>query len=170
MARPKTTTDTPAEARKLPQVTVLERRLQNPFGEGSPTVRLREPGWALHIFDTSRPGRFHYAKREKGWEPVRAEELDGAAEDLGFDVVDGKVVRGERGKEVLMKMPQHMYDRIAMRKAEVTSARNSPARLKQDVLEQTAATYSDQAADYLNRNVTITDSRAPVPLEGDDSE
>jgi hypothetical protein len=160
----------PATPRTLPQVTVLERRLQNPFGSGSPEVRLKDPGWALHIFDTSRPGRFHYAQREKGWEPVLAHELDGAAEDLGFDVVDGKVVRGERGKDVLMKMPQRMYDRIAQRKAELTTARNAPAKLKADVVEQTAATYSDQAADYLNRNVTIRDARGPVPLEGPETE
>ena len=160
-----------AEAPKVthvPRVTILERRLQNPFGDGSPTVRLKEPGWALHIFDTSRPGRFHYAKREKGWEPVRPDELDGAPEDQGFDVLDGKVVRGERGKEVLMKMPQRMYDAIALRKAEVTNAQNSPRQLKADVMERTAAQYSDQAADYLNRNVTIKDTREPVPLDESD--
>jgi hypothetical protein len=149
----------------VPRVTVLERRLQNPFGDGSPTIRLKQPGWALHIFDTSRPGRFHYAKREKGWEPVLPEDLDGAPEDLGFDILDGKVVRGERGKEVLMKMPQRMYDAIALRKAEVTNARNSPRQLKSDVMERTAAQYSDQAASYLDRNVTITDTREPVPLD-----
>jgi hypothetical protein len=144
---------------------IFQRRLENPFGDGSPTVRLKEAGWALHIFDTSRPGRFHYARREKGWEPVAPEELDGSANDYGFDVLDGKVVRGERGKEILMKMPQRMYDLIAQRKAEVTNARNSPARLKAEVMEQTAAQYSDQAASYLDRNVTIKDTRAPVPLE-----
>jgi hypothetical protein len=155
----------PPKVRHVPRVTVLERRLQNPFGDGSPTIKLKEPGWALHIFDTSRPGRYHYAQREKGWEPVLPDDLDGSAEDLGFDVVNDRVVRGERGKEVLMKMPQVMYDKIAMRKAEVTSARNAPARLKADVIEQTAAQYSDQAADYLHRNVTIKDTREPVPIE-----
>ena len=93
------------------------------------------------------------------------EDLDGAPEDLGFDILDGKVVRGERGKEVLMKMPQRMYDAIALRKAEVTNARNSPRQLKSDVMERTAAQYSDQAASYLDRNVTITDTREPVPLD-----
>lgn len=153
------------KVKHVPKVTVLERRLQNPFGDGSQAIKLKEPGWALHIFDTSRPGRFHYAKREKGWEPVLPEDLDGTAEDLGFDIVDGRVVRGERGKEVLMKMPQDMYDKIALRKAEVTTQSNSPRQLKRDIMEQTAATYSDQAADYLNRNVTIKDTREPVPLE-----
>jgi hypothetical protein len=156
--------DTP-KVKHVPRVTILERRLQNPFGEGSTPIRLKEPGWALHIFDTSRPGRFHYAKREKGWEPVTPEDLEGSPEDQGFDILDGKVVRGERGKEVLMKMPQSMYDRIAMRKAEVTNQRNSPARLKSEVMEQTAAQYSDQAASYIDRNVTIKDTRAPVPLD-----
>ena len=40
-----------------------------------------------------------------------------------------------------------------------------PRRLKADVMEQTAAAYSDQAASYLDQNVSIKESRSPIPLE-----
>lgn len=163
--QPTPSTSEAPKPRRVPQVSILERRLQNPFGDGSPTIKLKEPGWALHIFDTSRAGRFHIAQREKGWVPVLPEDLDGPAEDYGFDIAEGRVVRGERGKEILMKMPQRMYDQIAQRKAELTAHSNTPRQLKRAAIEQTAAQYSDQAADYLHRNVTITETQEPVPLD-----
>lgn len=161
----KTHEATPRTAR-LPRVSVLERRLQNPFGDGSPKVELRDPGWVVHIINTlARPGRYHDVVRNKGWVPVEPADLEGQAEDYGFDVRENRVVRGERGTEVLMKMPAEDYAKIQMAKDAHNKAKTSPARLKRDVVEQTAAQHGDEAGDYLYRNVTITDTRAPVPLE-----
>jgi len=150
----------------LPRVSVLERRLQNPFGDSSVPIRLKEPGWTVHVINTTiRPGRYHDVVRNKGWVPVAPEDLDGDADEYGFDVKDGRVVRGERGSEVLMKMPEADYRAIQQAKDDHNRAMTNPKRMKRDVLEQAAGQYSDQAASYLDQNVSITSSRAPVPLE-----
>lgn len=170
----KKTTDTPVAApdppapKFVPAIeSVRERRLQNPFGEGSPAVRLKDPGWTVHVINTAlRTGRYHDVRHNKGWDPVRPEDLAGTPQELGFEVLDGKVVRGERGQEVLMKMPTKDYQAIQMAKDAKNRALTTPRRLKADVIEQTAAAYSDQAASYLDQNVSITESRSPVPLEG----
>jgi hypothetical protein len=96
---------------------------------------------------------------------VEPHEIDGTAEDFGFDVREGRVVRGERGHEVLMKMPAADYRAIQMAKDAHNKAANSGARLKSAVVEQTAATHGDQAASLVNRSITIQETRAPEPLE-----
>lgn len=161
--KPKNGTEVP---RKLPRVSVLERRLQNPFGDGSPEIRLKEPGWVVHIVNGGlRPGRYHDVTRNKGWVPVDPSELDGEAEDFGFDVKDGRIVRGERGQEVLMKMPASEYSQIQMAKDRHNRLANSGARLKSAIVDQTAATHGDEAGSYVNRNITIKEERAPIPLD-----
>lgn len=162
-----TVTPEPAAPKFVPAIeAVIERRLQNPFGEGSPAVRLKDPGWTVHVINTAlRTGRYHDVAFNKGWDPVRPEDLDGSPQELGFEVLDGKVVRGERGQEVLMKMPTKAYQAIQQAKDAKNRALVTPRRLKADVIEQTAAAYSDQAAGYLDQNVTIKESRGPVPLE-----
>ena len=124
------TADAPTTA--PPNISVLERRLQNPFGDGSPAIRLKEPGWTLHVINANlRPGRYHDVTRNKGWVPVEATEIDGDPLDFGFDVKDGRVVRGERGQEVLVKMPTAWAQKIAMTTASTTggsSARRPSSR------------------------------------------
>ena len=152
---------------KVPDAAVFDRRIfGNPFGEGSVSVRLKEPGWTVRVINTQlKPGRYHDIVRNKLWVPVLPEDLEGQAEDYGFDLKDGRVVRGERGVEVLVKMPTATFHAIQMRKDELNRAQTHPRKLKQDVMAQTAAVHGDQAASYLDQNVTITDQRAPVPLE-----
>jgi hypothetical protein len=160
--------DAPVEAkpRKLPRISVLERRLQNPFGDGSPQIRLKEPGWEVHVVNGAlRPGRYHDVTRNKGWVPVEPDEIDGEAEDFGFDVKEGRVVRGERGQEVLMKMPAADYKAIQQAKDAHNKAANTGARLKAGIVSATGATHGDQAADLVNRSITIREERAPVPLD-----
>jgi hypothetical protein len=160
----------PKKATSAPPVSVLERRLQNPFGDGSPAVTLKEPGWVVHVINTQlKPGRYHDVVRNKGWVPVEPNDLDGAAEDYGFDVREGRIVRGERGVEVLMKMPEGEFKQIQMAKDRHNRRLVSPRTMKAAVVESAAGQYSDQAADYLNQNVTIKSERSPVPLDDVDT-
>src|SRR3990167_1642562 len=103
MPRPK---KVPTDAPKIPKISVLQKRLAQPFGEGPPPIELKEAGWTVHVINTRlRPGRYHDVTRNKGWVPVAPEDVDGNVEDFGFDVRDGRVVRGDRGEEVVVKMP-----------------------------------------------------------------
>ncbi len=56
--------------KKRPRVSVLERRLQNPFGEPSAPVRLKDPTLHPRWFNaSSRPDNIWRAK-ELGLEPM----------------------------------------------------------------------------------------------------
>ena len=153
----------------LPKIrAIIERRLQNPFGDGSPKIELNDPGMTTHVVNTAlRPGRFHDVTRNKGWEPVAPEDLAGNPEDYGFDVKEGRVVRGERGQEVLMKMPTDDVKAIAEAKDRKNREAASPRRLKAETVSRIGTEHGDQAAEYIDRMTTIKDTRAPVPLEDD---
>lgn len=98
---------------RKPRVSVLERRLQNPFGEPSAPVRLKTPGLIARWFNSAiRPDAFWRA-RELGWEGVTPDMIVDL-QQIGFYTksMDGYVARGERGQEVLMYMPEDDYKQI----------------------------------------------------------
>ena len=164
----KKTNATTAEVPVLPSISVLERRLQNPFGDGSPAVRLKQPGWTLHVVNGAlRPGRYHDVTRNKGWVPVEATEVDGDPMDFGFDVKEGRVVRGERGQEVLVKMPTRDYQEIMQAKDAHNKRLVGGRAVKSAAVERTAKEHGDEAADLIDRSITFSASRAPVPLDGE---
>ena len=102
-----------------PRVSVLERRLQNPFGEPSAPVRLKEAGLFARWFNSAiRPDAFWRAK-ELGWEGVTPDMVVDLNQ-IGFHTVsaDGFVARGERAQEVLMYMPESDYRKIQAAKTE----------------------------------------------------
>ena len=155
----------------LPSISVLERRLQNPFGDGSPAVRLKQPGWTLHVVNAGlRTGRYHDVTRNKGWVPVEIGEIDGDPLDFGFDVKDGRIVRGERGQEVLVKMPTRDAQAIAMSKDAHNKRQIGGKAVKQAAVDKAAKEFGDQAADLIDSTIEFTASRSPVPLEGSDGE
>lgn len=173
---PKTKTATapavaPVVVKTPPNIDVLERRLQNPFGEGSTPIRLKEPGWTLHVINSSlRPGRYHDVTRNKGWVPVEAKEIDGDPLDFGFDVRDGRVVRGERGQEVLVKMPTEWAEQIAARKDELNKRHTGRKAVRQAAIDAAAKEHGDEAADLIDRTIEFKAERAPVPLEPGDEQ
>jgi len=171
MAKKTTDTATAEKTPRLKRISVLERRLQNPFGEGSPPIRLKEAGWTLHVVNGAlRPGRFHDVVRNKGWVPVTPEEIEGDALDFGFDVKDGRVVRGERGQEVLVKMPTADYTLIAKAKDDHNRAQLAARTVKRDMAQKVADTFGGEAGDFAHDNITVTATRSPIPLEGADEQ
>jgi len=153
-----------------PKVSVLERRLENPFGAPSVDIQLKEGQWALRVINANvRSGRIYEVIHHKGWEFVLTDELPMKPEELGFRNLDGHVVRGEKGEEVLVKMPKKMFDDIQQAKAE----HNIKGLGKKQTLESAAQMAAaqglgDQAAETIYRsNMQINDSRVSVDLEGD---
>lgn len=161
-----------AKEKKAPKVSVLERRLENPFG--SPSVEINLKGgqkWALRIINVNvRSGRVYEVIHHKGWEFVTPDELEQKPDEIGFRVMDNRVVRGEKGEEVLVKMPQSAYDQILAAK----TRQNLKGISKKATLETAAnmaannPAMGDQAAETIYRsNMTIEDSRVSVDLEGE---
>lgn len=153
-----------------PKVSVLERRLADPLGLPSVDIQLKEGKWALRIVNaSSRTGRIHTVIHSLGWEFVTPEELQGRPDELGFRAMDGRVVRGERGEEVLVKMPLDMFHKIQRAKAD----KNIKSLGKKQTLEQAAQMAAtngmgDQAAETIyNSNMSIEDARGGIDLEGE---
>ncbi len=147
--------ETPARPATTHRVSVLERRLQNPFGEPSQTVRFKRPGLIGRWFnDAARPGQVHRGK-ELGWHPVTpdmVEDLDAiGAHDIN---VAGQIVRGERGQEVLMWMPEADYREIQMAKTrENRRLMGDPVRQKHEVVQAASRQLGDEGADFLDRTI-----------------
>ena len=160
----------PRAKKELPKVSVIDRRLANPFGLPSEAVRLKEGQWATRWFAESvRTGRVHQGQ-QMGWECVTPDDLAGAASDIGAQVVDLRVVRGDASsREVLMKMPQADFDRIAKAKALKNLADMGSSKKSSDKAANLAAKqFGEEAAETIHRsNMEITDSRESYDLEDD---
>ena len=159
----------PPKKKELPKVSVLERRLAHPFGAPSVPITLKDgKDWAVRIVnDGVRIGRVHQAI-QMGWTYVQAEEMDGRPADFGFRVMDDRLVRGEHGQEVLVKMPQADFDLIQKAKAKKNLDGLGGKRARTDAAEATAAKFGDEAAETVYRSeMTVTDSRVSVDLEGE---
>ena len=157
----------PLKAKTIPAVSVVDRRLQHPFGAPSVAIELKTPGlWAIRVANRNvRAGRLHDMTHNKGWVYVVPEELDGLPEEYGFQVKDGRLVRGEHGEEVLMKMPQKDFDQIQAAKAELNLKNLGGKATKEAVQQETALKYGDQAASVIGNTMTVVDGRERSELE-----
>lgn len=142
---------------KAPRVSVLERRIQNPFGEPSQEIRFKgtdRPIEGRWFNEASRPGQIHRAK-ELGWLPVTADMIQDL-DSLGFHTVNAaqQISRGPRGEEVLMWMPKDDYQRIQFAKARKNlEDMKDFDKEKHRMLNAAAAKFGGSAADYLNKHV-----------------
>jgi hypothetical protein len=160
-----------AKAKKeLPKVSVIDRRLANPFGLPSQAIYLKEGQWALRWFAESvRTGRIYQAQ-QLGWDFVLPEELRGTPSDAGAIIVDGRVVRGDAGnREILMKMAAEDFAKIQKAKADKNLRDlGSVAKLKESAANKASTELGDQAANAIyNTNIEITSERVAYDLEDD---
>lgn len=134
---------------KNAKAAIWERRLVNPGQEASAPIELREKGWTLRWINTTMPGRFHQAVNQQGYEAVRQEELQESISLHGFtDMGDGLVRRGDKGIEVLMKIPSGIFKRIQDRKAEIV--RLGLKKSKQALAESAAKRFGANAGDFVS--------------------
>lgn len=147
--------------KQLPKVSVLDRRLANPFGAPSVPITLKTPGdWTVRIVHSNvRAGRLHDMTTNKGWVYVEPSELDGSPMDLGFRVVDNRIVRGEHGEEVLMKISQADFDAIQDAKANMNLKALGSKQTVERAAQATATEYGSEAGDKVFANISVQDSR-----------
>lgn len=151
----------PGPKPKLPKVTVLDRRLRNPFGAPSQAITLKEGGpWEIRWVDAElRPGRLHDMTRNKGWIYITPEELDGTPDEYGLTAKEGRLVRGEHGREVLMKMPKAEYDQIQLAKARFNLKGLGGKATREAVAQETAKKFGDEAGETVLDRIEISDQR-----------
>ncbi len=168
--KPKTESEPAAPRVRVRSVAVVNR-LAHPLGSPSIVIPMKNPDLEIRVVDSLlRAGRIH-EMTAKGWEIVEPSDIKGKPEDFGFSVQDGRVVRGERGRDVLMKMHKEDYKSIQLAKSRENLKGIGKAKAKDAVLNDVARVVGDrgdEAATFLNRTLTVTDSRKPEPGLEDD--
>lgn len=159
---------------KKREITVVERRLQSGsiFAASSQPIPLKEPQkWSIRVVDaTISPNRVWEMQANKGWVYLTPEDLAVEPHEVGFRVQDGRVVRGQHGTEVLMKMLKRDYVEVQLAKdAENRKNTFGSKAVRDSVLGAVAQEPGgDQGAAFLERHlqgITVTDSREVVSLE-----
>jgi hypothetical protein len=146
----------------FPGIEIVERRLENPDMPGSLPIRLKdEPTeaqdphskkrrWYLRWINASIPSRFHTVTQGRGYVPVLWDELV-SRDDIAdrFEGAGAQVRRGDRGQEVLVKMPYPLYLAVKRREREKALERlRSGKKVKDDVAQATATEYGDEAGAF----------------------
>lgn len=163
----------PRPPKEKKPISIVDRRLASGavFSASSRPIPLKEPElWTLRIVNTGiSDQRLWEIQADKGWVYASPEDLAIDPAEIGFRVLDGRVVRGTQGAEVLMKMATADYTRI--QKAKDAANKQSTfgsKQLKKDVLARAGAEVGAEGADFLAKNInriSVTDSREAVSLE-----
>lgn len=150
----------------------LERRLApgaNPHATSQKVIPLREPHrWQLYIAnDYADEQQLYRMVHEYGWLPLEVGDLSVPPEQIGYRISEsGHVVRGPQGREVIFKMDKRDYALLMQRKTERNNAGiGSQAKTRAQMAESAAATFGDEAGEYVHKHVTghITDTRESRP-------
>ena len=135
--------------RQLPKVSVIDRRLANPFGQGTVPITLKTPGeWEIRVvYSKLRSGHLYNMVHQKGWVFVSPEEIDGSPEEYGLTAKDGRLVRGDHGEEVLMKMPYEDFKRIQKAKDAANLKGIGQKAMAEYAAQKTAQAHGSEAGD-----------------------
>lgn len=153
----------------FPGIKVVERRLTHPDLPGSVPIRLRdEPTyvqdpqgvrriWYLRWINAAEAGRFSLVTDTMGYVPVRVEELQNPEAVMGLsESKDGLVRRGDRGQEVLVKMPLKLYTAIKQRQQDARQRRARNAKLvKEDLANIAGRQLGSQAGDMVHDEFSV---------------
>lgn len=150
-------------------VKVIERRLENPDPVGSLPIRLKdEPShsedplghkrtWYLRWINGEIDGRWAQIVDGMGYVAVTVDELQNPQAIAGLaKSEDGLVRKGDRGKEILVKMPLELYHAIKRAQQERRERRARNARLvKQDLADSAGRTLGDEAGETIDKSFTV---------------
>ena len=127
---------------------IWERRLVNPGQVSAEPIALKDQSQETRWINTAVAGRFHQAVSQLGYTPVRKEELEHDVSLLGFtDMGDGLVRRGEKGQEVLMRIPKRVFAQIQKRKADLVI--QGLKKTRQRMAEEASKRYGANAGDFV---------------------
>ena len=163
------------DAPKKRNVSIVERRLKSGsiFSASSKPIPLVDPDrWTVRVVNSQiSEARVWEMQADKRWVYATPEDIAIPVTELGFREQDGRVVRGQHGYEVLMKMERDDYAAIAKAKDDANRKMTFGAKAVKDTIIAAAGAEEGigaQGAEFLARNinnVTVTDSREAVSLE-----
>lgn len=165
-------------------IKVLERRLDHPDLPGSLPIRLNdEPEyiqdpegkrrkWYLRWINGGEAGRFSQVTDAMGYVPVYRDELQNQDSVLGLaESKDGIVKRGDKGQEVLVKMPLELYNAIKSRQQQARTRRSRNAKLmKEDLANAAGRSLNSEAGDFVHDDMSLEVKRGRRTTLGDELE
>ena len=146
---------------KIDRISVINRRLANPFGQPSREIPLKgeKRGWVVRTFvaDKEHPNRHYDAVHVFGYVPLTKKDLSVSPESIGYTVSpEGYIVRGGHGEELLCAIPQTDFEAIQKAKSDKNLKSLQIGRMKEDVAQATAKEYGSEAGEHVFRNMTAT--------------
>lgn len=174
--------------RGRPRITVTERgsqttidalaadprykaRFENPFGEPSAPIALKDRGRECRWFNAVIATDHVWRAKRKGWDQVRPDDVVDLDQIGGYNVSpDGYITRGERGQEVLMSMPKDVRAAIQAAKTQANIRHmGNPNATKRNIVEAAGQQIGSQAADYLNSRIIptgdVTDTKEIIAVD-----
>jgi hypothetical protein len=150
-----------------PRISVIDRRLKNPFGTPSREIPLKgeKRNWVVRTFaaDPEHPNRHYDAVHRLGWIPLKEDDLAVTVDSLGYVVSPtGSIVRGDKGHEVLMGMPRADFNKIQASKGAANLASLKLGKVKAEVAQATAKEHGDEAGEQTNAHFTQQEFVGPV--------
>ena len=150
------------------RISVINRRLKNPFGLPSGGIPLKGPRarWVCRWFtaDAEHEDRHYQAVHYQGWVPLTIDDIAVKPEVLGALVSsDGHITRGAKGQDVLMAMPARDWEELQQAKSDANIKGMKPAKLRETVAEAAAKENGPEAGEMVARNYSQTDTFEPVP-------
>jgi hypothetical protein len=159
-ANPEVSTEALHEAfAGLEALDILDRRLENPTAPTVLPIRLvdeptelqdphgKKRRWYLHWFNTSIPNRFHSATASLGYTPVLWEELQDREIIANAFAGSPQVRRGDRGVEVLCKIPLPYYLAIKKKQQAARARTTTPRAMRDEALAAAAKAGLDGEMD-----------------------
>lgn len=150
-------------------ISVIERRLQGPnvFRTSSQPIPLSEGDRYVVRWENSKisPDHIWNVIHNLGWVYAEPADLACKVDEIGAQERDGRIVRGERGDEVLMKMLSADYAKVSKLKDQQTRDQTfGQKQLKSRIVSEVASAHGDQAAEWMNKSVksvSVSDARGP---------
>ena len=171
--------------KRAPRVTVAPRTTQDvdriiqqriegdPLARAAQSIPLRDPElWETHIANADvSPNRHYEMVHVLGWVPLTVADLpDGITpEAIGWQVTaDGQTLcRGPRGGEIAYKMSKARHVELGQAKIRRNlRGTGSAATVKTALTNAASGQLGDEAASFLDRNVTVTGGDRVGPLGG----
>lgn len=131
-------------------------------------ITLKTPGqWEIRwVYSKLRAGRLHDMTQNKGWVFVEPHEIDGTPEEYGLNQKDNRLVRGDHGEEVLMKMPLADFQRITAAKREFNLKQLGKKQMQESAANAAAKEAGSEAGDGVFnafKHGDVIDSRGVDP-------
>jgi len=167
---------------KKPRVTVTERnqqtelevllsdprykaRLDNPFGQPSAPIELKDDTRECRWFNAAIQEDHIWRNKRKGWDQVTPADVSDLEQLGGYSVSpEGFIVRGERGREILMSMPKQVIRAVRAAKTEHNNRTMGRAgALKAELTEAVSNKFGDEAGTFTQKHVNLTDNYEVIP-------